>query len=838
MKRSIQWLFAASLSTLLAACGGSGGGSTTATNPTPNVSQSTTVSGTAAAGAALSGVVEVKGANGKSVTAPIDANGHFSVDTTGLTAPMILQARGVAGGHAYVLSSVATQGDLGGTVNITPLTDLVVGNVVGDDSAAFFASPDFSRLVADAIKSAVTQLISRLGPLLTASGLPSDEDVLHAPFTADHSGMDSLLDLIEVKVDASANTATISYRLGGAVTPITDDFSNPADNTVLDVPSDTATSIDALGAIATRIRDFNALFANGIPTSAQVGAYFDAGFLMSGTDKAAIITYFTSADPTIKADADKSRKALEAFTLVSLDTAASPQTATIRFGANTMNLSNDGTGWMLLGNGANWDTHVNGESQLYQSTGTVYSELNLNVHDNGNKFQAGDYFIVTGPGLPAKGVVLVQYDFNSFANKASKDYMIYGYPVTDAVAKTIADGSAYTFTRYHDVNGDTNIYATSNPRVTVSDAATLAGTADDLMVDNATGTLIKRPLLSTETAYFPVVTAPTQTDLGNFVYGTLDVSWTLPDGATNDDVTFDRNLADGSYDRAVDVSVASDARSVTLNVPTANSAATKQSVLVFATDMFGRTVAGVQDVIPGGSGGTPTPTPSGNSSVLGAWRSVNGANFQYLILFTDGTFAYAENDTSVTEPQNGLEVGTYTYDATTGGVTLNVTYDDNTTTSGASSGAGSIGTPSHDTLQVNNGVMTVTLSNGSSFSLSAVDFSTANAYQGIWRLDGAQGAGSFEYLAIFPDGTLLYAENDPRYTAPDNGLEVGTYTLDTTTGSVAVNLSYDDNGDANNSSGIGSIGTTSQFTLGLSNSNNTLAVSSGGTVLLTFTRAF
>ncbi|RYZ35486.1 MAG: cytochrome c, partial [Sphingobacteriales bacterium] len=49
----------------------------------------------------------------------------------GLTAPFVFRAEGRAGGSIYVLHSAATSADVGGTINITPLTDLVLANVAG-----------------------------------------------------------------------------------------------------------------------------------------------------------------------------------------------------------------------------------------------------------------------------------------------------------------------------------------------------------------------------------------------------------------------------------------------------------------------------------------------------------------------------------------------------------------------------------------------------------------------------------------------------------------------------------------------------------------------------------
>ncbi len=114
---------------LITGCGGgssepaAGGGG----DPAP------TVSGTAATGAALVGVVNVYGSNGGSkLNVVIDAVGNYSADVTGLTAPFFLCAVPTNN----TLPSQYSWADGPGTTNITPMTTLTLFYANGGQNPA------------------------------------------------------------------------------------------------------------------------------------------------------------------------------------------------------------------------------------------------------------------------------------------------------------------------------------------------------------------------------------------------------------------------------------------------------------------------------------------------------------------------------------------------------------------------------------------------------------------------------------------------------------------------------------------------------------------------------
>lgn len=95
-----------------------------------------TVSGVAAAGAAIYGKVTAKDSNG-SQAGPVftDKNGNFTLDVTGLIPPFILKVDGKTGTEPYVLYSATFQTS---SVNINPFTNLALAVASGIDPSQVF----------------------------------------------------------------------------------------------------------------------------------------------------------------------------------------------------------------------------------------------------------------------------------------------------------------------------------------------------------------------------------------------------------------------------------------------------------------------------------------------------------------------------------------------------------------------------------------------------------------------------------------------------------------------------------------------------------------------------
>jgi hypothetical protein len=291
-----HWLSALALSAL-AACGGGGDTTPTASIDSPEQgSVAVTLSGTVATGAAVSGTVTAKDANGQTRTGTIAADGSYRIDVSGLQAPFLLRAVGTVGNKQIVLTAPITASDFNGTINITPLSDLLVANLGGQAAEAFFNAPDFSKLDKASVDSALKDLQTKLAPVLEAAGL-NNVDFLRQPFAANHTGVDGLLDVLEINVDAATKSATITSKVTG--NSVTDDLQakgaqdatlmelSPTEKTLLTQTTSDPARTQRLAGVQRLLDDYNALFATSLPTPQALSALCAPDFVDSVGDCAA-----------------------------------------------------------------------------------------------------------------------------------------------------------------------------------------------------------------------------------------------------------------------------------------------------------------------------------------------------------------------------------------------------------------------------------------------------------------------------------------------------------------------------------------------------------------------
>ena len=189
--RPIFVSLALSASALLVACSGGGSSNngaqqvvTTPPNPTPTTQ---TISGTAAIGApVVDGTVTARCADGSGFTQAIktEADGSWSGEIDSDALPCALQVSG--GTPPVTLHSFAAAP---GTVNITPLTDLVLALATTQSPQDWFDGFDGSSVDIGTASGTLLDTFANRGFTIPQTGNP-----FTTPFTTNGSGWDGLLD--------------------------------------------------------------------------------------------------------------------------------------------------------------------------------------------------------------------------------------------------------------------------------------------------------------------------------------------------------------------------------------------------------------------------------------------------------------------------------------------------------------------------------------------------------------------------------------------------------------------------------------------------------------------
>jgi len=255
------------------------------------------LSGTAAAGAAIIGTVTVKGALGMQKSQLIEADGSYDVDVTGLTPPFRLRAQGTVGGKNYQLHSYSEAATVGGTVNITPFTDLIIANAAHQLASNFFESADDTSIEASELVAQENALQEKLQDVFTALGVDAAINLLNSSFSADHSGVDAALDVIQIE-NTSDSIVTITNLIDGS--SITDDITATDDNdTALTAdPESLQQAVTDTQAIANLFSMFGDAFAQGLPSAESISPIFASDFLEEDNTLGEFLTDITT-DPSM-----------------------------------------------------------------------------------------------------------------------------------------------------------------------------------------------------------------------------------------------------------------------------------------------------------------------------------------------------------------------------------------------------------------------------------------------------------------------------------------------------------------------------------------------------------
>jgi uncharacterized protein (TIGR03437 family) len=552
----------------------SGSTATSSDSFTVNVTPaSLSLSGTAAAGAPIIGTVTVKDSLGAERVTLIEADGSYSIDVTGMTAPFALRADGYVGNNEYHLYSASATAEANGTVNITPFTDLIIADLAGDIAANYYDSEAFATLTSDDLAAAETALQTKLQPILTALGVSDSIDLLRTSFDTDHTGLDAVIDVVKVTVDPDTVKATLtnvinneSIEMDIAGGSSTGTFT---DTGVSEGVTDYQTAMDVLNT-------FTNLFATSLPSPSNptLLALFDADtFLNDGEDINAWLTEITSSNSIIGIH-------FENFVLISVDDAAG--TAEVSFdvvmadgtkddGTNVAKMVRKNGVWCYAGNQRIAHVQMRSEAQYMPYNSEIGTQFRTGLHfDIEANYPAGANVhsaVVTGPGLPQAGIVLnKQINYEWFAISGLNGDNLYS--MTDpALIDSIPENASYM--------------------IVLKDGAD--GTGNDL--GTYTETVRKGPMKLSElsAASFPVITAPTVANLEAFNGGNLTITWVLPIGLESRWVEL--TLADQGFTNTVreekDVTAATTSKTLTINASSLSSVANR-SIYIQTRDSYQR----------------------------------------------------------------------------------------------------------------------------------------------------------------------------------------------------------------------------------------------------------
>lgn len=412
-------LLAATFVAVLAACQGGGGGSGDSggsTTPTPTPTETATkITGTVAAGTAIANatvVLKAWDANGNSVTAKgvlTDSLGNYAINlTTAYKPPYLVEVTGIVAGQTRSYHSLAfdelNASRTSTNINVTPLTEVIYANVVGNLPQLAFASPVLANYDRNTATTAEFNLRNSLYNFLVAAGIsrPDNIDLIRTGFSANHTGMDKALDLLSV-VSSSDNRKFALFNKADLSNKVVLDLSTKSYSGSL--PATAPSDLSSIGSFADRL---TALFANGVPSDSQLDQIVSSSYMNDGTNATAL-----------KAELKNTSYARATYSLESVVGVTGNQyQVVIRirdvsgntiFQTTTIALAADG--WRFVGNGnpteidlATFFANRFDSAGNPLASGATSSGLILRVLDGSSL--GIDHVVVKGKGIPSAGVTL------------------------------------------------------------------------------------------------------------------------------------------------------------------------------------------------------------------------------------------------------------------------------------------------------------------------------------------------------------------------------------------------------------------------------------------------
>jgi len=181
-------------------------------NQNPEVKK-TDITGTAVFEKAVSGTITIKDSTGTIIESTLSSGqeGKFSIDASKLTGPFLLKAHDTKSN-----TNLFSFGETYGNINITPVTNTVLSLATGGDPSTINMDNGIVVTInSEAIKKAKSVLVTILQKLYENNTAITAKlngfDPMASAFSADNTGLDKVLDQIELDIShASDNKISIS----------------------------------------------------------------------------------------------------------------------------------------------------------------------------------------------------------------------------------------------------------------------------------------------------------------------------------------------------------------------------------------------------------------------------------------------------------------------------------------------------------------------------------------------------------------------------------------------------------------------------------------------------
>ena len=379
----------------LAACGGGGSPGATA-NTTPSLD------GIAAVGAPLPKAdVILKDANGKTLTTTSDSDGYFKFsDLTGYVAPLMIQATGSAGGTTYVLHSVTNtvpEKGVAGTLNINPATDAITTQAFASPPDQVFAdATKIKALSTDQLTQSKAAVTAALADTMKALSIDAKTDLMTTSFTANSTGMDKLLDLVDFSNQrANINTKNQDIKIslkstGQAVTVAPTSTAATVTKAAAPTAADASLDLSGIKTLVSKTSDLMKTQST-IDSAAFANAFSDA-YLDQGETKAEILTQLRSSNFVGASLGDYVIKRCDGATKICFGTLALTKIDGYTSSKNMPVIHTNGQ-WQFYGDHAPFTMEANPGYQAHYTvkdglSTLLYEQIGMNIYIPGSRTYA------------------------------------------------------------------------------------------------------------------------------------------------------------------------------------------------------------------------------------------------------------------------------------------------------------------------------------------------------------------------------------------------------------------------------------------------------------------